>query len=236
MKNLIIILTLVLSLQQASSQETSYPRLSFEIGAGYEYAMLKSFNSSFITGDEHQVFKSELHSGYSINFKAPFQFNRFIDLGTDFSIKQFRKKNNTPVLITSPNHVFIGANHYEKTVILTTYEGGFSSSFWLSECFQKLKDSKISFGLDAIAAYGIVRFKNIKSYTYPDDSKGYSLGLRAENDYFRFGGGVDLKYDLNYSVLESMIVKVGYTQIVGSFDDIDTGGFYTKLLLRLGKG
>ncbi|MFT4602073.1 MAG: hypothetical protein ACI857_002259 [Arenicella sp.] len=233
MKAQFIILLSMLPLM--GSAQKVFPRLTFEIGGGYEYAHLNTFNETIISADNFNVFKNELHSGFSINGKVPFHFNNYVDLGGVLSFKRFAIKDNVSSISLVPGQAFSGANEYERRVNLTVFEGGFNSAFWVSKLFPKFRNSKLNIGVDAMATYGVVRFKSIKAYTFPDGDTGYQLSHRAENDYFRFGGGVNVKYNFEKSIVRSAILKVGYTAIVGSFDDIDLGGFYARFFVTFGK-
>ena len=235
MKHLIFALSIGLLGQQAICQDVAHPCLSYEIGLGYDYGFLESFNTNYIEADEQNVFDKELHSGFSINTKVPFHITNYLDVGLDVSLKRFSINDAVSPVNLTDGHAFTGAFRYESTVSLSALEGGLSSSFWVSKLFEANKSSRFSVGVEAFSAFGIVRFRNLKVYSFPDGQKGYHMSHRGTNEYLRVGGGLIGKCDLQIPVIRSVILKCGYSEIFGSFDDLDTGGVYAKLMLTLGK-
>lgn len=230
MKSIAVIAMLVFTgLLFSQEKGETYPKLNFEIGFGYEYAHLETFNNDFVTPIDYGDFRRELHSGWSLNIRTPLYFLSAIQVSPMFNYRNFRKQDDGKVAAASSNQTEL-----MNLIRINNFEGGLQSTVYIDQFFKARKDAKFNFGLVGSGSFVFARYSSIQRIE--SQTVSYQNLGRELIPHWNASAGLTVKYNLNNGVLNALTFNAIYNFSTAEKDhNVDLSGFSTRLILELGK-
>jgi len=212
-----------------SQKNDVYPKMKLEIGAGYEYANLNSFNEAHIIPVGYGRFLDDLHSGWSVNLRAPLQFSSAIELSLLMNYRHFRMKDRTDLESTVAAPFTTQLNIAE----VYAFEGGLQSTVYLDQLWGSEDTRAFNIGVFGSGAFV---FAKLRTIVLRDGDYKWGTFTLDRIPHWNATFGMALRYRLHDSYFNSIVLNSGLTySTAGKEHDVDLNGFFTRVFIGLGR-
>ena len=230
MKVYLFALVCFVAVSAKAQTQNSYPKLTLELGVGYEYANLEGFNQDYVKPIGYGTFLNELHSGWSANLRTPLHLTPAVDIALMVTTRTFRKRDEMSLSATQQEPY----NTVLNILTLFNVEGGIESTIYLDQFWKLRREARLNVGIFGSGAFV---HSNFRRFEFKRGETEHSLkGSRQQIHHWNTSFGLAMRYRIEDSYFNSIVLNTGFNYATaGEEFNIDLNGYFTRVLIGLGR-
>jgi hypothetical protein len=212
-----------------SQRNDSYPKLTLELGAGFEYANLMSFNQKYVQPVGYGKFQNELHNGWSVNLRTPLQFSSAFEIAMSVNFREFRVKDELELEYTEAEPYYTKTNRSKAA----NFEGGLQSAIYIDQFWKSRKEAVLNLGVFGSGAFV---YSRVRTYEYKRGDGFWAAFTGERIQHWNTSFGLAIKYRFEDAYLNSVVLNTGFNfSTAGAQHDLDLNGCFARVLIGLGR-